>query len=527
MQVKNKESFERRLQKLEKDIQALRVRLARSRDENIQCERSLKKMDDIFHSLPSGVILLQQGRVLEINNTILQQLGYRAEDVTGRDFLDLIHPEQKESIAEVHSLWETGKMAPDQYEATLLKQNNKNLPYDIKIRPIRVNNRKTFLLNLADLERRKEKERETLRSKKTEALVTMASALKKELFSHSHSLMTGIKILRSKFSGKDRTLSRTLEEIEKSSHNIQSLIGVLEMISGTESEGQGITPFHLNETVKKAISSTVEKWKMHPESQGVKINLRTYLRSSSLLEGNPDAISSVIIYMLNNAVEAMPSGGDLYITTEDNAGLSHVYIQDSGTGIPKESMDRVFDPFFTTKGDDFMGLGLSLSYAMIRRHQGSIEISSQEGQGTVLHILLPFIHKEAAPETKSDRMRMKETHILIIQEDDIARGLLFHLFTNRGCKVDAAGDGIEGLGKLKRKKYDLMIADIETLQMDQELFIKKIKESNPEMFIVMILVGDMTKDIHLSDQSMVDLTMIKPLDMNRAVKQIQDLLTSR
>ena len=95
MQVKNKESFERRLQKLEKDIQALRVRLARSRDENIQCERSLKKMDDIFHSLPSGVILLQQGRVLEINNTILQQLGYRAEDVTGRDFLDLIHPEQQ------------------------------------------------------------------------------------------------------------------------------------------------------------------------------------------------------------------------------------------------------------------------------------------------------------------------------------------------------------------------------------------------------------------------------------------------
>jgi two-component system NtrC family sensor kinase len=106
-------------------------------------------------------------------------------------------------------------------------------------------------------------------------------------------------------------------------------------------------------------------------------------------------IEQVLINLFINAIQAMPQGGDLFIEAyPENHDWAVVKIRDTGTGIKKEVMPYIFDPFFTTKSTRGTGLGLSVSYGIIRQHQGEIAVESEEGQGTTFIIKIPAWKKE-------------------------------------------------------------------------------------------------------------------------------------
>ncbi len=95
--------------------------------------------------------------------------------------------------------------------------------------------------------------------------------------------------------------------------------------------------------------------------------------------------------MIYNAVDAMPSGGEVRVSTQENRDRVVVYITDTGTGMTPEVKQRLFDPFFTTKGKAGTGMGLAVSFGIIRRHEGSIEVDSEPGRGTTFKISLPKV----------------------------------------------------------------------------------------------------------------------------------------
>ncbi|MDW8325924.1 MAG: ATP-binding protein [Anaerolineales bacterium] len=108
-------------------------------------------------------------------------------------------------------------------------------------------------------------------------------------------------------------------------------------------------------------------------------------------------IEQVLINLIQNAVQAMPNGGQLVISLSATDGLVTLSVRDTGVGIPPENLRRIFDPFFTTKGADGTGLGLSVSYGIIARHHGRIEVESTVGQGTIFIITLPVKQPESPP----------------------------------------------------------------------------------------------------------------------------------
>jgi two-component system NtrC family sensor kinase len=96
----------------------------------------------------------------------------------------------------------------------------------------------------------------------------------------------------------------------------------------------------------------------------------------------------------------MPDGGILTITTHAAPGDPDVQVQfaDTGVGIPEKDLHRIFDPFFTTKGDKRgTGLGLAVSYGIIERHHGQIEVQTEEGKGTTFTVKLPLRASEGVP----------------------------------------------------------------------------------------------------------------------------------
>jgi two-component system NtrC family sensor kinase len=129
------------------------------------------------------------------------------------------------------------------------------------------------------------------------------------------------------------------------------------------------------------------------ELQGIEL-ARELAEDLPLLNCDPDQIQQALLAVLINAMEAMPDGGRLHVTThlcgEGAERWVVIEIADTGVGIPQELIGRLFEPFFTTKQDKKgVGLGLSVVYGIVRRHHGRIDVRSEVGRGTAFIISLP------------------------------------------------------------------------------------------------------------------------------------------
>jgi signal transduction histidine kinase len=92
---------------------------------------------------------------------------------------------------------------------------------------------------------------------------------------------------------------------------------------------------------------------------------------------------------ISNALDSMPGGGELKVTSENGNNILKITISDTGAGIPRENLDKILEPFFTTKKNG-TGLGLGLAYQAIKSHNGIVKIDSKTGEGTIVNIQLPL-----------------------------------------------------------------------------------------------------------------------------------------
>ena len=115
-------------------------------------------------------------------------------------------------------------------------------------------------------------------------------------------------------------------------------------------------------------------------------------------------IEQVLVNLFINAIQAMPEGGDLFVSAgyDPKSEFLTLEVRDTGVGIKKDILSKIFDPFFTTKSTKGTGLGLSVSYGIIRQHHGDIAVESEEGKGTKFLIKLPSIKDKGTGNAKKD-----------------------------------------------------------------------------------------------------------------------------
>ena len=110
--------------------------------------------------------------------------------------------------------------------------------------------------------------------------------------------------------------------------------------------------------------------------------------------GSVNRLQQVFLNLFLNARDAMPEGGMLEVRTAAQNGTVEVEVTDTGVGIPREHLNRIFDPFFTTKGSGRgTGLGLSVSYGIVKEHAGKIDVRSTPGKGTSFRLEFPVVRK--------------------------------------------------------------------------------------------------------------------------------------
>jgi CheY-like chemotaxis protein len=220
-----------------------------------------------------------------------------------------------------------------------------------------------------------------------------------------------------------------------------------------------------------------------------------------LAEADPVQLEAAILNLAVNARDAMNAGGKLTITT-DNIRLDETYSQqrkdlvagpyvritvsDTGTGMPKDVLERVFEPFFTTKGiGKGTGLGLAQVHGFVKQSGGHIEINSEPGQGTTIMICLPalpgHVREEPAAEQKL-RVGDAAPTILLVEDDHDVRSYLVEVLRELHYRVLEAHDADSALGLIDRNdvRVDLLMADLVLPGMNGGQLAEEVKARQPE-----------------------------------------------
>ncbi|MGB9735621.1 MAG: ATP-binding protein, partial [bacterium] len=184
----------------------------------------------------------------------------------------------------------------------------------------------------------------------------------------------------------DQERSAIFTQLMAQINKIDRLVG--DMLKFAKFPSHGISTFNINESIKTL------KQLLSPQASTNHVTVTLDLDDSMPdIAEDRDAFEQAILNLMLNAIQAMPDGGVLNVTTEftDKFGEPYILIKvsDTGKGIPQDIKDRIFDPFFTTKRDG-TGLGLAISLNAIRTMNGSITFESEEGRGTTFFLRVPY-----------------------------------------------------------------------------------------------------------------------------------------
>jgi PAS domain S-box-containing protein len=220
---------------------------------------------------------------------------------------------------------------------------------------------------------------------------------------------------------------------------------------------------------------------------------------------DPGQLEQVVMNLALNARDAMPDGGSLVIRTGSthlSASLPNPYgsdvppgqyatleVEDTGTGMEPDTLQRVFEPFFTTKPlGQGTGLGLSTVYGIVQQSGGHLTVASEPGRGSTFRVYLPPTaggEEVALPGPSAPLPRGSET-ILLVEDEAGVRELLRRQLQALGYRVEEAGDGVEALALAGNpdKSMDLVITDVVMPSMGGVELAERLRASHPDVGVI-------------------------------------------
>ena len=280
--------------------------------------------------------------------------------------------------------------------------------------------------------------------------------------------------------------------------------------------------------LKDACEMTRPRWESRSEFAPIRFAL--HADCQAFVKGDPVELREVLVNMIYNAVDAMPSGGEVRVSTQETRERVVLCISDTGTGMTPETKQRLFDPFFTTKGKGGTGMGLAVSFGIIRRHEGSIEVDSEPGRGTTFRISLPNVTPAVTSDepnvvahgttTSEDKQR-----VLVGDDETHVREVLIEALEAEGCEVISAPSGEVALALFDQYegRFDAVFTDIGMPEMSGWELVTEIRERSKT--IPLAIVSGWADAISVQTRNAVnaDWVIAKPFDINKICNIAQEI----
>ena len=319
---------------------------------------------------------------------------------------------------------------------------------------------------------------------------------------------------------KDKILKK-VQIIKKTALGSAKTIKRLQKYARTKNDALQSQTINFNSLVRDAIEISTPMWKDSPQEKGFSVEIvDTLTEEEPIVLGDDTDLREAIINMIFNSVDAMPQGGKIDIVTYAKNESVYLELSDNGTGMTEETKDRIFDPFFTTKGITHGGLGMSMLYGTIKRHNGSVDIKTMPGQGTTFTIVLPKGKEktERASEKSSHSIKTEEANILIIDDEPQIGAVLSEILSHQGHQTSAFDNGKDGIDALKNGSYEILITDLGMPDLSGWEVINNARQIEPGVISGVITGWDISEAE--AKQKGVDFLITKPFESSQIIQAV-------
>ena len=340
--------------------------------------------ENIVESLNVGVLAVDLAGIVESWNTRMEQLfGVARQDAVGRQLGSLLPEELAREIT----------ARGDQEQITgiykqRLQHQGKSLTLNVSITPLvsKSNERIGRLLLFDDVTQREHMEEQMSQTEKLSSLGLLAAGVAHEVNTPLAVISNYIQMLAKQMPEGDPRQS-IIEKIVKQTFRASEIVNNLLNFSRTgAAEASDVD---VNRVVEETLSLVA-----HPLKTSHIHVVKELGQPLPPVRGSANKLQQVFLNLFLNARDAMPGGGMLEVRTAAQNGSVEIEIADTGGGIERDHIHRIFDPFFTTKSSGRgTGLGLSVSYGIIKEHAGKIDVRSTPGKGTSFHVEFPAVKK--------------------------------------------------------------------------------------------------------------------------------------
>ena len=279
-------------------------------------------------------------------------------------------------------------------------------------------------------------------------------------------------------------------------------------------------------------------WKNCAEASNIHITVNLQIGSNVMVMGDDSELREVLVNMVFNAIDAMPEGGTLSLTTRTDDDSVVIKVVDTGVGMYPEVRSRIFDPFFTTKGKAGLGLGLAVSFGIIRRHGGNIEVESQYGKGTEFRITLPIakVAEKSVKPAESVAIASTQTtvpvappgerprtRLLVVDDEDFVRDLLGEILEGEHCDVYLAESGSAALSAFKEMQFDGIFTDVGMPGMSGWELAREIRQIDKNIPIAVITGWGEAVGSHEQKAAGVDRVVAKPFTADGIADLVREI----
>jgi len=438
-----------------KSIVQLFAARAASELQRKKTEDALRDSEQLYRAIVENAYDLiieinSQGTCNYVSPNCEAVLGYDSTDMLGKSFFDFVYPEERQTLTESFHT-HIGSLQEIDMTCRLQNKQGEWRWFESHIHPFRTSmGTVKGVIVTRDITEQKRVEEERLRATKLESVGLLAGGIAHDFNNILTSVFANIglaKMITAKDASSNPSVVERLSAAEKACLRARDLTKQLLTFA------KGGAPVKSTTSIASIIGDTVE-FALRGSSVRCCLQIPEHVWPVVVDEGQ---ISQVLQNLVINAEQAMPEGGVIEVTVENDSILSpsdlplkpgnyvRVTVKDQGIGVPQDHLSKIFDPYFTTKQKG-SGLGLATTYSIIKRHEGHITVSSALGKGTCFTLYLPASSmKETSRDETPNELICGKGRILVMDDEDEIQEVLGKMLEHLGFDVDFASEGEKAL----------------------------------------------------------------------------------
>ncbi|MCP4252215.1 MAG: PAS domain S-box protein [Candidatus Scalindua sp.] len=503
--------------------------------ERKKAEDQVRKLSHAVEQSSSTVVITDtKGNIEYANPKFTQLTGYSLEEAAGKT--PRILKSGKISPEVYKELWKTIKSGKEWKGEFCNKKKSGELYWEsASISPVKDENGEiaNFIAVKEDITEQKKMEGALLQSEKLKSLGTITAGVAHEFNNILAVVMGSAEVLEGGFKD-EQELKRGLKAIIEAGDDGAGIVKRMLSFSKAELSESDYISFDINDLIKQAMEFTMPRWKNMAQSKNIKYDISTAgVTDTPEVLCNPTELREVFVNLIHNSLDAMPDGGTIAMSTrciryegELKGDFIEITFADTGKGMSEEVKRKIFDPFFTTRRPHGTGLGMSVTYGIMKRHGGKIEVESEVGKGATFTLQIPIRKgavQEVVPSESVQEIETKRLYILVVDDEQEICDILSTFLTKKGHTVKVVSNGAEAIELSRREEFDLVLCDLAMPDVTGYDVIKALNKLDKRPKVVISTGWDEKLKPLDKEPLKADLIIKKPFNLKELERKIGDL----